>query len=119
MITRIRVEAEGTTLNEVQRDLFATHDRIVEHLPPGITHTRDHVYEECGMDEQRVEGERWFRGRLTFAFPVDTAHAVDADRLNGTSAGPEPGYVPGYEEHRQSPDERVGDALSRMGREQD
>jgi hypothetical protein len=116
MITRIRIEAEGATLEDVQRDLFAAHDRLVEHLSPGLTSTREHVYEEVDHADNPGYG-RWFRGRFVFGFPVDTAHAVDADRLMGVAAPPEEGTVPGYqrETDSRSPDERVSDQLAAMG----
>jgi hypothetical protein len=119
MITRIRIEAEGETLEDVRRDLFAAHDRLVEHLPPGLTSTREHVYEEVDHADNPGYG-RWFRGRFVFGFPVDTAHAVTAGRLFGEAIEVPDGAVPGFrgETRELSPDERVAEQVSHMGREQ-
>jgi hypothetical protein len=98
MITRIRVEAEGESLEVVERDLRAVHARLVAHLPePHVTHTREHVYEEVDHADAPISA-RWFKGRYVFAFPVDTEHSVDAARLNGEAAPPREGFVPGYRE---------------------
>jgi hypothetical protein len=117
MLTRIRLEAEGATLAEVQADLNAAHDMIVQNLPPGIARVTDNVFARLDEDEGPVKGQAWFRGRLVFAFPIDTSHAVSGEALAGRELREVPeGAVPGYTGVLgESPDERVARQLRGMG----
>lgn len=89
MLTRIRIEAEGSTTAEAQEDIFAAYDLLVAAvygLPgapaPLPCHLSGEVYEQIG-EEGFPTIPRRYKGRALAYFPIDDDHSVGADQIRG------------------------------------
>jgi hypothetical protein len=107
MLTRIRIEAEGTTVNVVQDDIYAAYDAIVGVIwGPGVYHPArlgDEVIEQADVPaDLALYTPRWYKGRAIMRFPADSPHEIDSNRLR-----PRIEWFARQDEHARSPSERA------------
>lgn len=88
MLTRIRIEAEGTTIGVVQEDIFATYDALrsliwTHQVFPNVELVNEVITQTDAPAALRAHVGRWYKGRAVMTFPVGSGDEIDSHRIRG------------------------------------